>query len=79
MTAMEDSPDSPTPPSSVVETSAPAATPTRTKAPATSATSSAPRLVTAGAFCDTAGQTGVTKGGTAMVCKGPGDLRWRRP
>jgi len=37
-----------------------------------------PPTVTPGAFCDREGAQGVTESGTPMVCKGPGELRWRR-
>ncbi|MBA8929653.1 hypothetical protein BC739_006871 [Kutzneria viridogrisea] len=33
--------------------------------------------VTSGAFCSLEGALGVTKAGKPMVCKGPGQLRWR--
>lgn len=66
-------------PQPVVATTAPAssAPPSPTRKPSPSPTTGR-KVVTAGAFCDHAGATGVTKAGTAMVCTGPGDLRWRR-
>lgn len=78
--ASNDSPDKPPPAVTVVETPAPA-TPDATEPAeaAEPAETAAARPVTAGAFCDTAGETGATKAGTKMVCRGPGDLRWRKP
>lgn len=82
--AFSDSPDSPPP--AVVETSAPAtpdtspsAEPTEQAEPTEPAGTAAPtRIVHAGAFCSHEGDVGVTTAGAAMVCRGPGDLRWRK-
>ena len=78
--AVSDDPVSPPPVVPVVETVTPTPEPEPTETePTEAAEQLGDRPVTAGAFCDTAGQTGVTAKGTAMVCRGPGDLRWRRP
>lgn len=78
---MDDPSDTSPPAVPVVETSAartPAASPSAKPTP--QAKSPAPsRIVTAGAYCHSAGEAGVTKAGSPMVCRGPGDLRWRRP
>lgn len=76
--ASDDTAPDPTP--AVIETSAPTDPEQTPPAEPEDPVEPAERaVVTAGAFCDTAGEVGVTKTGTAMVCRGPGDLRWRRP
>jgi hypothetical protein len=55
----------------------PKPTPERSTEPEEPSEPSVRRGVHPGAFCSPAGAPGVTSKGTAMVCKGPGQPRWR--
>ena len=55
----------------------PKPTPERSTEPEEPSQPSVRKGVHPGAFCSPAGARGVTSKGTAMVCKGPGQPRWR--
>lgn len=78
--AFHDTPETAPPAAPVVETSAAPTDAIESAEPTQPAATKRPaRIVHAGAYCDHAGAVGVTKAGAAMVCRGPDDLRWRRP